>query len=185
MEILRFEEAQTIAPKRKKSAKGYLTLGFVAALFSISSAFATNSITINNDANIALGQGISTFTTCDTKIGVTPTTALQDGLTTFALTGVTIGTTYLTDTAYKISADCVGSDFVVRFYLTGSATPIDICTSHGTIAVTGTSTNHKCSASGVYFRVVSDTHNITFTAPGLAAAGFFDHISIETTTTTY
>ena len=70
MEILRFEEASTSAPKRKKSSKGYLAVGLVATLFGVSSAFATNSITINADNNISLGQGISTFTTCDDKIAV-------------------------------------------------------------------------------------------------------------------
>ena len=59
MEILRFEEAPSSAPKRKKSSKGYLAVGLVATLFGVSSAFATNSITINNDQNISLGQGIS------------------------------------------------------------------------------------------------------------------------------
>ena len=40
MEILRFDEVSTSAPKRKKSSKGYLAVGFVATLFGISSAFA-------------------------------------------------------------------------------------------------------------------------------------------------
>ena len=67
MEILRFEEAAPTTPKRKKSSKGYITVGFVAALFSVGSAFATttSSITVNGGQNISIGQGITTFTTCD------------------------------------------------------------------------------------------------------------------------
>ena len=52
MEILRFEEATPTAPKRKKSSKGYLTIGFIATVFGLGSAFATtsSSIQINNDS---------------------------------------------------------------------------------------------------------------------------------------
>ena len=60
MEILRFEEATPTAPKRKKSSKGYLTLGFVAALFSVGSAFATttSSINVNNGQNISMAKAL-------------------------------------------------------------------------------------------------------------------------------
>ena len=106
MEILRFEEATTTAPKRKKSSKGYLTAGFVATLFGLGSAFATtsSSIQINNDAPISLGQGITAFTTCDSKIAVIPATTLNEARTTFGLTKVTIGDTYNGDAEYQINA---------------------------------------------------------------------------------
>jgi hypothetical protein len=76
MEILRFEEATTTAPKRKKSSKGYLTAGFVAALFGIGSAFASNTIAINGNAPIALGQGVTIVTECDTSISISPITSM-------------------------------------------------------------------------------------------------------------
>jgi hypothetical protein len=79
MEILRFEEASTTAPKRKKSSKGYLTAGFVAALFGIGTALAsaTTTIEINNDQGISLGQGVTLATACDTEIGVVPITEME------------------------------------------------------------------------------------------------------------
>jgi hypothetical protein len=77
MEILRFEEATTTAPKRKKSSKGYLTIGFVATVFGLGSAFASNTIAINGNAPIALGQGVTIVTACDTEISITPFTAMR------------------------------------------------------------------------------------------------------------
>ena len=197
MEILRFEEASTSAPKRKKSSKGYLAVGLVATLFGVSSAFATNSITINADNNISLGQGISTFTTCDDKIAVIPETALNDDLATFKLTKVTIGArygsgdatataqTFIDDGLLSAGEGCQGADFMVKFY-SDSTTPISICSTgtYGTAVVSGTSTNYKCASDAIYFRVVGQSHEITFTG-GTAGAGFFDHISLETTSTTY
>ena len=77
MEILRFEDSTSPAPKRKKSSKGYITLGFVAAVFGIGSAFATTTIAINGNAPIALGQGVTAATACDTTISIVPTTAMR------------------------------------------------------------------------------------------------------------
>jgi hypothetical protein len=197
MEILRFEEASFTAPKRKKSSKGYLAIGLVATLFGVSSAFATNSITINANNNISLGQGISTFTTCDDKIAVIPETALNGDLETFKLTKVTIGArygsgdatataqTFIDDGLLSAGEGCQGADFMVKFY-SNSTTPVPICTTgtYGSAAVSGTGTNYKCESDAIYFRVVGTSHEITFTG-GTAGAGFFDHISLETTSTTY
>ena len=79
MEILRFEEAATTAPKRKKSSKGFITAGFVAAIFGIGTALAsaTTTIEINNDDGISLGQGVTLATACDTVIDVVPITEME------------------------------------------------------------------------------------------------------------
>ena len=79
MEILRFEEAATTAPKRKKSSKGFITAGFVAAIFGIGTALAsaTTTIEINDDDGISLGQGVTLATACDTKIDVVPITEME------------------------------------------------------------------------------------------------------------
>jgi hypothetical protein len=197
MQILRFEEAATTAPKRKKSSKGYLAMGLVATLFGVSSAFATNSITINANNNISLGQGISTFTTCDDTIAVIPETVLNNDLATFKLAKVTIGARYgsgdATATAQTFIDDgllsngegCKGADFMVKFYL-DSTIPVPICATatYGTAVVSETGTNYKCAADAIYFRVDDTSHDIIFTG-GTAGAGFFDHISLETTSTTY
>ena len=92
MEILRFEEATTTAPKRKKSSKGYLTIGFVATVFGLGSAFASSTIAINGNAPIALGQGVTLVTACDTAISISPSTAMSvvAGVPTFYMTGLQI-----------------------------------------------------------------------------------------------
>ena len=79
MEILRFEEATTTAPKRKKSSMGYLTAGFVAALFGIGTALAsaTTEIEINDGGGISLGQGVTLAAACDTEIDVVPITEME------------------------------------------------------------------------------------------------------------
>jgi hypothetical protein len=201
MEILRFEEAPTSAPKRKKSSRSFMALGFVATLFGVSTAFASSTITINNPENtIALGQGVSVFTTCDTEIGVEPVTTLDaTNASQFGLTKVIIGSTkFNDDDEYLInnnnSPGCLGTDFAVKFYdstLSGElkTTPINVCTGYGfsrvshTVAGTPPTTSastYICKDSTIYFQVLKSSHSIEFT--GSASTDFFDRISLETTT---
>jgi len=91
MEILRFEEAPTGAPKRKKSSRSFLALGLVATLFGISTAFASSTIAINNGTNVQLGQGVVTVSGCDSNIGFKPVTKLAPDATSFQLTDFIIG----------------------------------------------------------------------------------------------
>jgi hypothetical protein len=202
MEILRFEEATTTAPKRKKSSKGYLTIGFVAALFSVGSAFATttSSININGRDPIALGQGITTFTTCDSKIAILPITKLNLTATDFVLEKVTIGAEYddgINPTAYFINNDavsatvdgCLDVDFVIKFYLGTSGTPVDACDHFSDVSDAAPEAGYKCfsndespSNSRIIFKVSKISHDIKF--DGLIGTSFFDRISIETTSGT-
>ena len=198
MEILRFEEAPTNAPKRKKSSRSFIALGFVATLFGVSTAFASSTITINNDAPIALGQGVSVFTTCDKFIGVNPVTALDSDLSKFKLTSVAIGTNYepprppTPPDNYFIDSSCVGTNFVVKFYNSESptpTTPIDVCAYNADpiptliydISVSDVASGkYACDSSGVYFQVKETSHSVIFGKS--ITPDFFDHISIETTT---
>lgn len=189
MEILRFEEAPTSAPQRKKSSRGFIALGFVATLFGVSTAFASSTITINSNTPIALGQGVSVFTTCDTKIGVEPVTELKDDLSSFGFNKLKIGTTYNGDNQYLINnapavdGGCIDTDFVVKFYdsqAVSPTTPVDVCTGKGFQSVSGTTsgTSFVCRDNAIYFRVAQTSHEIIF--DGTSPADFFDHISIET-----
>lgn len=194
MEILRFEEAPTNAPQRKKSSRGFIALGFVATLFGVSTAFASSTITINNPENtIALGQGVSVFTTCDTEIGIEPITSLDSAnVSQFGLTKIIIGsTTFSDDDAFKINntlAGCLGTDFVVKFYnsasLTDKTTPIDICDDiygfKNLVSGTTYGTTSKCTNRAIYFEVSETNHDIEF--DGSVPPDFFDRISLETTT---
>jgi hypothetical protein len=94
MEILRFEEAGSPTPLRKKSSKGLIAIGLVATLFGISSAFASSTITINGTNQVALGQGVVTVSGCDTNIGFKPLTKLSSDATAFQVTDFIIGYDY-------------------------------------------------------------------------------------------
>jgi hypothetical protein len=199
MEILRFEEAAPVAPKRKKSSKGYLTVGFVAALFSVGSAFATTTSSININARqpIALGQGISTFTTCDSKIAIIPTTILNVDATDFVLDKVTIGAVYgngLDASDYLIdnnpasaSADgCLDVEFVIKFYLGTTGVPVNPCDTFEEVDGLTDGVSYKCfptaGNSRVVFKVSQTSHELIFDRS--VGTSFFDRISIETTSGT-
>ena len=94
MEILRFDDAGSATPRRKKSSRGMLAVGLIATLFGISSAFASSTITINGDNTpIALGQGVTAVTACDTAISVVPSTEMrvETGTPTFFMTSLAFG----------------------------------------------------------------------------------------------
>jgi len=79
MEILRFDEAGSPTPRRKKSSKGLIIAGLVATLFGFGSAFASTSISINSGSAVGIGSGVSLVTACDTAITVAPHSAVVTG----------------------------------------------------------------------------------------------------------
>jgi hypothetical protein len=200
MEILRFEEAAPTTPKRKKSSKGYITVGFVAALFSVGSAFATttSSININNRESIEIGQGITTFTTCDEYIAILPVTKLNETATDFVLDRITIGATYAGDSKYKINNSnkldpvtpgCGGVDFKITFYK--GVDVADVCNANGLVygvssgvptSVVDQSNGSKCESNSIFFKVyAADTYDIQF--DDTVGTSFFDRITLETVPT--
>jgi hypothetical protein len=124
MEILRFEEATTTAPKRKKSSKGYLTIGFVATIFGLGSAFASGTIAINDNAPISLGQGVTLVTSCDDAISISPSTAMTvvAGVPTFYMTSLQINgvNAVLPDVA---GVGCGGKVFDIQIFNAETDTP--------------------------------------------------------------
>jgi len=119
MEILRFEEATTTAPKRKRSSKGFLTLGFVAAVFGIGTAFASSTITINSSVPIALGQGVSVVAACDDAMDIVPSTSMEVVAEepTFYLTSLRInGVNGATATAASEGRGCGGKFFDLQLF---------------------------------------------------------------------
>jgi hypothetical protein len=164
MQILRFEEATPTAPKRKKSSKGYLTAGFVAALFSVGSAFATSSISINSGSVIGLGQGVAKVTGCDPAITVTPHTRLIGVGETldFVVDYIDILDINSSVTDATTGLGCLDKDIEVKFYdnFTTPGTPValtceqlefDQVVFQDNVGVTAT--NQKCTTDAVYFRV--------------------------------
>lgn len=118
MEILRFEEATPTVPKRKKSSKGYLTAGFVATLFGLGSAFASSTIAINGNAPIALGQGVTLVTACDTAISISPSTAMsvEAGVPTFYMTSLQINGINAASPDAVTGIGCGGKIFDIQIF---------------------------------------------------------------------
>jgi hypothetical protein len=120
MEILRFDDAGSTTPQRKKSSKGMLVVGLVATLFGISSAFASSTITINGAAPIALGQGVTAVTACDDKISVEPITTMKiiGGKPDFYLETITVTDVDTATTSIDSGIGCGGKFFELEIYKT-------------------------------------------------------------------
>jgi len=117
MEILRFEDTESPAPKRKHRSKGLVALGLVAALMGIGTAFASSTITVNGTNQVNLGQGVVTVSGCDTNIGFKPITKLSADATKFQVTDFLIGYEYDTTTAGLIdNVACAGKVLKVSLY---------------------------------------------------------------------
>ena len=120
MEILRFDEAGSSTPQRKKSSKGMLAVGLVATLFGISSAFASSTIQINGNAPIALGQGVTAVTACDDKISIDPITTMKivDSKPDFYLETITVTDVDTATTNVDTGIGCGGKFFELEIYKT-------------------------------------------------------------------
>jgi hypothetical protein len=154
MEILRFQEATTTAPKRKKSSKGYLTAGFVATLFGLGSAFASNTIAINGSAPIGLGQGVILVTACDSEIAVAPITEMiveDPGGPTFYMSELQISGIDATATDAVTGLGCGGTIFDVQIY-DGNNVPyscVDLKIGDGPASVVGDLVVPICTGAGL------------------------------------
>jgi len=176
MEILRFDDAGSSTPQRKKSSRGMLVVGLVATLFGISSAFASSTISINNDAPIALGQGVSYVTGCDSNITVAPHTSMVVETTTpiFYLDSIAISDVD-TRTAGTDGSGCANKTFNIQiFHGSGSTTAYDCAALNHltTFNVTYTDVTSKtvsasCSASTLAFAIptMAGPSNPTFSIP--------------------
>jgi len=201
MEILRFDNAESTTPQRKKSSKGMLAVGLVATLFGISSAFASSTITINTTNTVDLAQGVVQVTGCDSKIGVQPVTELtkdETGTAIFAVTAVTIGYKYdISTDGYIDTTECSGKALKIQFYkdiagtptaltclqLTGNADEVGtLLTGKVSVTQAGTSnaTGFKCQNSAITFAITHSQENINFINPTLNP-DVFDYITIEST----
>jgi hypothetical protein len=110
MQILRFDESEVPAPKRKSASKGWLALGLVATMMGVGTAFASSTITI---PTVSLGQGVAQVTNCDPNVSVSPEatgSVLVDGETStpvFRTTSIGIS---------DIANECSGVDFGVQVF---------------------------------------------------------------------
>ena len=165
MEILRFDNAESTTPQRKRSSKGMLAVGLVATLFGISSAFASSTITINGSAPVALGQGVTAVTACDNDISIAPITEMSviADEPTFSMTNLVVSNinTNLPDPV--TGAGCGGKTFDVQVFDV-SKNPYD-CTalnSKGTVKEAGNEIplTSTCTGSKLSFGI-STAYNLT------------------------
>ena len=180
MQILRFEDAQEVAPKRKKSSAGWIGLGLAAALFGVSTAFASSTIAINGGNTINLAQGVVAVTGCDTDIGVLPSTSLVKNAETSALgfdvTGLTIGFDHDGDGSGMVGGTCGNTegvnsvtpvDFKIQFYADGPTPTAKTCIqmfgsdiTKSTAATAGltflptAASDIKCDVDALWFKMI-------------------------------
>lgn len=159
MEILRFDDAGSSTPQRKKSSKGMLVVGLVATLFGISSAFASSTITINGAAPIALGQGVTAVTACDTAISLVPSTemSIETGTPTFFMTSLAInGIDASVSDSTTAGLGCGGKIFDIQIF-DGSNTPYSCAALNAKATVKDVKGDDRpltCSTNKLSFTVV-------------------------------
>ena len=127
MEILRFEDTESPAPKRKHRSKGLVALGLVAALMGIGTAFASSTITVNVDNKVNLGQGVVTVSGCDSNIGFKPVTKLSSNASAFQVTDFIIGYKYNeTDDGLIDTTACNLKQMKISLYKDKSPSGVDL-----------------------------------------------------------
>ena len=149
MEILKFENApapRKSAPK-KSNLKSLAGLATVAAIAVLGSTLAAN-ISLGSGSAIEFGQGVQTTSACDNAITLSPkvtfvnnSTNPQFFLSTVSFTGVDATT-----------AGCQGKTLTLNAYGDSSATPLQLATAPGSVALSaatiGINSSTPTSAAG-------------------------------------
>jgi hypothetical protein len=120
--------------------------GLIATLFGVGSAFASTTIIINSDIPVALGQGVTAVTACDSAISVKPTTLMKVVATTptFYLETITVtDVDTTTATSGNGGVGCAGKYLNLQVFHT----------------VTGTTSAYTCSA-------LNFANSVTYTNAG-------------------
>jgi hypothetical protein len=110
MEILKFDEAGSSSPSRKRSGRGAILVTFVALVFGAGTALASGTLAINTNNEIALDQGVANSVQCDSSIGVVLNAPYDTVEEDFLLNGLSI-------TGIDNSVgNCLGKWFKVKIY---------------------------------------------------------------------
>ena len=187
MELLRFDDAVSNSPRRKKSSRGMLAVGLVATLFGISSAFASSTITINGDAPIALGQGVTAVTACDESITIAPKTKMstKTGAPVFYLETLTVTNVDTRTTVAGVG--CGTKIFDLQVFNDASPAVAYTCTelkNSGGVRVSGGAViTSSCTGSTISFTIpVSGTLglgvNPEFELPFADGPGTFGYVTL-------
>ena len=171
MEILRFDEAGSSTPRRKKSSRGMIIAGLIATLFGVGSAFASTTIGINGGTPVALGQGVTAVAACDSAITVKPITQMKVVSTTptFYLETITVTDVDTgTATSGNNGVGCAGKYLNLQVFQTVSPTTSAYTCSALNFANSVTYTNAGGSPSSGLSPSVScgsDSQTIKFQIP--------------------
>ena len=118
MEILKFEGSSRAPLKQRKSFRVVLGITVMGVFAALGSTLAAN-ITINSNAAVEFGQGLSAASACDSEIRVKPLSSFTNQTDTagvFMLSGITFEDV---DTA---TGKCAGKQFVISTYDSGTLT---------------------------------------------------------------
>jgi hypothetical protein len=208
MEILRFEEAPSDAPKRKKSSRSFLALGLVATLFGVSTAFASSTIQINGPSNlVALGQGVAAVLRCDPDVTITPNadlslatvapTATAMPTPEFILSNIQVADVDTRDAALAVDdLGCGGKDFKMQVFhtviqysdavppvATGKLETAYTCgeLNLGTVKQGESPVDKLCSDGAIYFHVTTSTEALAKFTINLDGNSDIDFITLVST----
>jgi hypothetical protein len=106
MEILKFDEAGSSSPSRKRSGRGAILVTFVALVFGAGTALASGTLAVNGDNTIALDQGVAQTVQCD-EDGINLNLGTFLNGTQFQFSSVTIT---------NISDNCLNKYFTIKVY---------------------------------------------------------------------
>ena len=118
MEILKFEGSSRAPLKQRKSFRVVLGITVMGVFAALGSTLAAN-ITINSNAAVEFGQGLSAASACDSDIKVKPVASFSNSADTagvFMLSGITFEEV---DTS---TSACAGKQFVISTYDSGTET---------------------------------------------------------------
>jgi hypothetical protein len=183
MEILRFDSSGSTSTNGKKSSKGMLAIGLVATLFGIGSAFASSTITINSSAPIALGQGVTAITACDTSISITPKTSMQvDGSgPKFYLDTITVSSVDTSTTNTSTGLGCQDKFFDLQIFNVADPVAAYTCTELNyltprTVAISSGTAPVSCTDSTISFQILGTSSS--FEIPFAEVLSDFSYLTL-------
>ena len=183
MEILKFEGAPQSAPKARKKSSNMKTLAglaSVAAIAVLGSTLAAN-ITLGT-GSLEFGQGVQVAAACDTSITVTPEASFTNAAGGGVFMLSTIGFSGFNNATPSAGVGCSGKTFLVNAYGDTNATPLQLATAAGNVAVTqatfslGTTTGTSSAGtviSGSFTQVDAQSFKLGLTTPSSTAGAVF------------
>jgi len=136
-------------PRRRK---GKLFGGAALLTYALIGAGLAQTITLNENGRVEFGQGVYTLKACDSFISITltPSEAIYSGIRADSVTVYTNASRVKSVIVFGLdTVKCAGKTVKVQVYALGSATPMNLFTDSGSLAV-----------SRALFKVNSDVNTV-------------------------